>query len=682
MNIAFLFVCYGFALLAAYRLTARLVGHDFLHRAALMLLLFAINLIVPATYAGIVNQLTFPGMMIAGALLWIGEILFAERLTPWEMSGFVRASIAERLYLALWIGYALVVVYAAFNLVTIVMGSVPVESSDSVWVYTPNAINFVQAGTLNSFHGVLAYFPAAYDMLYIWDIAFVSSIAQIPALHGLLFVGVLLYSALIAQFLLRAASPLSRHLVTLAILVLLLGSDLLTDMAFSTAKNDMLVLLGGLASTYYFLRYWAGNRDLRFLILIGLACGLCVSTKLSAAFWVVSLGIAQLALLLQAHGRHCLRKLPGQALAVGLPAIILMLPWIIRLAFQPQAAADTSEITAVGMTTTIAQQWASPFFASLTLFWIVPYLLVSAGNVALINFTERIGRPWKVMAIAAILLGYAWLTLTPLFDWQLGAFYTTLTVGLIVLAAWMRDHRFASREMLVVMLIAQIAMILLIFVPYSAWIDHFTWNDSYFFGINYRYAGAAYPLLLIANFAIIAHKLTPPTPVRETSLASDISRPAWPYGGMVFAVGVLLILAGPLVRGGPEARVSRVQDNAPVGTNAYRWLYEHVQGKSIYAINAPPLALYGKSLANTVYYATPGHHGYFGDQAYQWSEIEALIDTYQIDYVVVSFAYRVFIQSRLLPSAEVDAEIARMREHLDVVYEDDYVTIFATSPTG
>lgn len=682
MNIVVLFVCYGLALLAAYRLATRLVGDDLLHCAALMLFLFVLNLTIPATYAGIVNQLTLPGMLIAGSLLWIGEILVAERLTPIEAPHFERRPIAERFYLALWIGYALVVVYATFNLVTIVIGSVPVESSDSVWVYTPNAINLVQAGTLNSFRGVLAYFPAAYDMLYAWEIAFVSSIALLPAIHSLLFVGVLLYAILITQFLLRSSSPLSRHLVTLTILALLLGSDLLTDMAFGTAKNDILVCLGGLVSTYYLLRYWAGQRDRRFLILIGLACGLCVSTKISSAFWIVTLGIAHLALLWQAYGRQLLRRLPEQVLAVGIPLLVVILPWIVRVALQPQVMADSSEITTTGITYTIIRQWASPLYSSLTLFWILPYLLVSGGNVALIIFAERLSRPWGMIALALMVLGYAWLTLTPLFDWQLGAFYTTLTVGLIVLAAWMRHREFAPVEMLAVMLMAQIAMILLVFVPYSAWIDHFTWNESYFFGINYRYAGAAYPLLLIANFAIIAYRLTSPTSAAEVPAASDIPRPTWRYNGVVLIGVTLLILAGPLVRGGPGAQLSRLQDSSPVNTEAYQWIYDHIQGKSIYAINAPPVALYGKSLANTVYYATPGHHGYFGDQAYQWSEVEALIDSYQIDYVVVSFAYRVFIQSRLLPSPAVDAQIELMRAHLDVVYEDDYVTIFATHPTS
>ena len=682
MNVILLFACYGLALIAAYRLSTRLVGSDLLHRAALMLFLFVINLIVPATYAGIVNQLTLPGLMTAGVLLWIGEILLAERLVPLDAPGFVRTSMAEGPYLALWIGYALVATYAVFNLVSIVMGSVPVESSDSVWVYTPNAINFVQAGTLNSFQGVLAYFPAAYDMLYIWDIAFLRSITQIPALHSLLFVGVLLYSALLAQVLLRSALPLSRHLVTLVILALLLGSDLLNDMAFATAKNDILVLLGGLASTYYLLRYWAGKRDPRFLVLIGLACGVCVSTKLSAAFWIVAVGIAHLVLLAQADRRHLLRRLPGQALAAGLPLVILILPWIIRVALQPQALADSAEITTAGATHTIIQQWASPFYGSLTLFWIVPYVLVSAGNVALIVFAERLRRPWRVVAIASVVLGYAWLTITPLFDWQLGAFYTTLTVGVIVLAVWMRNRAFAPVEMLTVMLMAQIGMILLAFVPYSAWIDHFTWIDRYFFGINYRYAGAAYPLLLIANFAIIVHRLAPLTPAPEIDETSGFSRPIWRYGGIALVAGTLLILGGSLLQDEPGAQVSRVQDNAPVRTYVYTWLYEHVQGKSIYAINAPPLALYGRALANSVYYATPGHHGYFGNQAYQWSEIETLIDEYQIDYIVVSFAYPVFIQSRLLPSAEVDAEIALMRQQLDVAYEDAYVTIFAAHPTS
>ncbi|MCA9907452.1 MAG: hypothetical protein KC519_02300, partial [Anaerolineae bacterium] len=261
MNYVLLFACYGLALVAAFRLAGRLAANAPVQHAALTLFLFIINLIVPATYAGIVNQLTTPGLIVAGALLWGGEILFASRLNVTKAIAFTRTPLAEGPYVALWIGYALVIVYAGFNLIHLVLDSVPVANSDAVWVYTPNVINFVQAGSLNSFRGILAYFPAAFDMLFVWEIAFVHSISQIPAFHGLLSLTVLLYTVLLAQFLLRSALPFTRHLATLAVVTLILGSDLLTDLTFSTGKNDILVIVCGLASAYYLLRYWHGARD-------------------------------------------------------------------------------------------------------------------------------------------------------------------------------------------------------------------------------------------------------------------------------------------------------------------------------------------------------------------------------------------------------------------------------------
>ncbi len=682
MNYVLLFAGYGLALFAAFRMAGRLAANAPLHHAALTLLLFIVNLIVPATYAGIINQLTMPGLIVAGALLWGGEILLASRLNPLENVAFVRTPLAEGPYVALWIGYALVIAYTGFNLIHLVMDSVPVANSDAVWVYTPDMINFVQAGSLNTNHGILTYFPAAHSMIFVWEIAFTRAISQIPALQGLLSLNSLLYTALITQFLLRRAPSLARHLVTLAALSLLLSSELLTDLTFGTGKNDILVIVCGLASAYYLLRYWNGMRDTRFLILVGLACGLSVSTKISAAIWVVAISSAHLVLLVSKDRSRWLPQLSSHAVAVGVPLVIIGLPWVLRIALNPDMLVDSAAISAAGATYTIIRHWAHPLFTSLTLFWIVPYMFVAAGNLALLYFNERLRGVGRPITLALIVIGYAWLTLTPPFDWHLGAFYTTLIVGVIVLAAWLRNRRFAPVDMLVVMLMAQITMLLLAVTPYSAWIDHFTWNDGYFFGINYRYAGAAYPALLIANLALIAHVLTPASEAPDVDTSPGLSLPLKRYASIVLVGSVLAWLALPLLRGDPGAQLTSVQEHAALPTGAYTWLYEHVQGQSVYAINAPPLPLYGRNLANTVYYATPSHHGYFGDQAYQWGEVEALIDDYQIDYVVVSFAYSVFIQSRLLPSPEVDSEIALMRDHLDVVYEDAFVTIFATEYAG
>ncbi len=656
-----LLLVYLIALAAASRLATRLAGGSWLHAVGLTLMLFMGGLSSAAAYAGLVGQLHPSGMMLAALFLSAAAWLVAGKaasLPDVPAAAGIHPSRGVRFALLIAQGAILA---AAAAMIARQLGRPPVSSSDAAWQYVPNVINLVQAGTLHHLEGISAYMPLGFEIIFAWEIAFARSLLLVPIWQSAALIVGLIYAILIADLAVRDFSPAVRSISKISAAALWLGSQTVYDAFSGTGKNDLFYIVCGLAATYYLLCHISIARDLRLAGLIGFFSGAAVASKLSGAPWIVVLGLIYVPGARRSPGWQ--RLLPDATAAAAACALVII-PWALRIVLQADAVADQAEVITVGSANTILRQWGADVFQPGVVRWLLPVALLIIGQGLLLWW--RPGAPWRVRLLPAVLVVFGTLlVLDPQFDRHLGGFYGILAAAAITLTtAAIRRQRVPS-VVAVLMTLVGAQMLLLTIVPYSAWIDEWAWSGEIFFGINYRYAGAAVPLFGIAQVVLLAHVLTKSAP----NAAAPSHRVSWRVPSAVLAV-LMAVIGARLLFGQMDYIIT------PLGLQ--EWLSELPAPAQMYAINVPPLSLYGSGLGNRVQYVAPGHHGYFGDQAYRWDELQGLIEAEDLDYIAVTFAYPVFIQSRLLPTPEVLAEIDKLREHLTVVYEDPVVTVFAT----
>jgi hypothetical protein len=670
-----LFACYALALAAAYRLASRLAAGSTLHSLALTIVVFSANLSLPATYAGFIGQLNPVGLGIAGVLLWGAEWVLAQRVQALPAVAVSTTRTLPRgarlIFITAWVTLGMM---TALLIVQSFAGYSPVVNADAAWHYMPNIINLVQAGTLHEFNGLSAYFPLGYEILFTWEMIFARSFILVPILHGMFYIASLFFALLIMNFLLRDRASIWRSAAITALLVFLIGAKMVLYMRQETGKNDIFVLMLGLMSVYYLLRYWYHERDWRCVVLVGLACGLYLSAKITGFTWVAVVGLAHLTgLLSQSRWRPQWRRLGAHIALAGVPAVVCLLPWALRIAIAPEVLSRNRFVADVGYEYSVINQLTNPFFSGITRAWLVELLIMTAGAALLLA-----GRRWRgawVWAGAAVLLLGLWMQATAVeFETHYGALLTTIAVSALLL--W---RRALPPPLTMLAGLTLLTMILLMFIPYSAWYDIFTWDMVLFATVNYRYSPATYVLFIIMILAVVIHSLD------RSEHTVQIRAPARGRTQSVLAYGFLgalwLALLGQFLLGdlsGLYYRYGYWERRAPEPTHFFDWLRANVRNAVIYSINAPPLTLYGEQLSNTVYYATPGYDGYYGSQAYRWEDVRTLIERYQIEYVLVSFAFPELPQSRILPNSDVLSEIAQMRNALPVVFEDPQFTLFAT----
>jgi hypothetical protein len=675
-----LFLCYALALIAAYRVASRLAPASLPLTAALTIFLWLVNLILPATYVGMINLLRPEAMLAAGALLWGAQIVLAgriQRLPQSAMGGDTRAWLLLRRA-----GYALCgVMFLASCLVILptLREYGTILDIDAAWHYLPSVISMVQASTLNSYTMLLPYFPLSFETLLTWELTFTRSYLLTPLFHQALAAMCLLFAAQIVQTLLRMRRAHLRDFATQITLFVLIGSSIFLGLAHSIGKNDLMLAAFTLAAVYFLLRAWEGEADGRLLVLAGIACGVMVTTKLTSALWVGGLALGHLAYI--AWRRGGLGMILGSALRVGLPALIIGLPWALRIALQPPTTTSFEQLNALGLESTLLRNAGAPAFVDATLARLPELALIGVGVIVLL--TPRNPRLLRILGAGLLLAGLVVQAFGERPETNLAIFLTIVVVSMALLIHALRQREASpARPLLLGVLL--VSMATFVFLPYSAWIYSAPYLiDLTYQHVMYRYVPGSYPLFIALTVASLFLLLTSPVGAREGAAARPAAaRHAW--GGIAIA-GVLLAAAAQyatLSVDGMIARYANFNQHHADATPIYRWVYDHVRDARIYSINAPPLLLYGRDLSNRVLYATERHSGYYGDQVYRWDEIARLIDAEQLDYIVVSFNYPELMQAALAPTPEVLAEIAQMRASLRTVFEDAHISVFATQHAG
>jgi hypothetical protein len=686
-NAILLLICYLAALAAAYRLASRLAPGALLHTVALTGVGFAANLILPATYAGFVGQLNLPGLALAGIILWGAEFWLASRIHPLADVMFAPerppARVLRIVFVAAWITIGIM---GLLLIVQAIVGITPVVNVDAAWQYFPNMINMVQSGTLLEYNGLTSYFPMAYEILFAWEMVFLRSFVHTPVFHSLFFILSLVYAVLILSFLLRSQRARWRDGAVTVGLILLMSTKIMLLMRQETGKNDLFILVCGLASAYYLLLYWHLKRDTRYLVLIGLVCGLYVTAKMTGLSWVGMIGLVHLALLLKSTGRKpSIRALGQHALAAGIPFVIVSLPWAVRLLLRPDIIRNNQVVTDVARFHSAINQLFNGFFYGPSYDWLLYWLMILAG-LALVILPRA--RMLHILGTLLLVVGL-WLQASSIeFETNFGALFTAILAAILLIVRWPRRIDSLPDALAPLLWIVLGTMILLMFIPFSAWSDFFEWEGLYFVTVNYRYSPASYALFLIIIVIALAARWSPKAAaVPQPAQASERHHPSRPYSPLGYVLAVVVIGAFALQTAVGAMRAVQMhyanwEDNFAEDTAFFDWLNSQPGGARIYAINMPPMTLYGPGLTHTVYYAIDQFDGYFGNQAYRWEDVEPLVERLSLDYVIISFSYLQVPQSRILPEADVLAEIERMRAAWDIAYQDEQVTVFRVSRTG
>ncbi|MDX2139776.1 MAG: hypothetical protein SF123_16950 [Chloroflexota bacterium] len=670
-----LFVCYGLALAVSYRLASRLAPTSLLHTAALTLTLWIVNLIVPLTYLGLVNALRLEWMVIGGVVFWGAQGGLAARLRPLPALAFVDnpLSVLQVRYLRYAkIFFAACFVTIVLVIVTNAIRSGPIEDTDAAWQYVPAAVNMMQTQTLFSYDHILPYLPLAFETLFVWELAFVQGLRFIPFFHLAIWIASLMYSALLVQLLLRNHTRFTRLIATYAVLLLLVVSRLSLTLVVSTGKNDILLLLCTLAAVYYLLRYWENPTSLAPLVLVGLIGGVQLGAKLTGAIWLGLLTLYHVYMLMRQHliKPHTLLR---DLLAVGIPFVLVFLPWGVRLLISPASAFDPD---AIGSNLTILRQFSSPEFVSATLARLPEVILVLMGSLLVTAFRNQPRRIFFRTGLAVLAVGLIMQTTDSVSSISLSLFITLVFVSAIFIFGLSRQ---THNTLVLLFLMLLTSMVLLAFVPYSATIYRFPEPINYTFQtIMYRFSPGSYYVFVVAIAASITALVARKQPAEAPRVFTTAQRTHWRYAIIPVALALMLVYGHVIDMDRLADRYLNFRQRFAAPTAFYDWFDDSIRASTIYAINVPSLLLYGRDFSNRVYHPLGQYSGYFGDMAYRWSEIQQLIETYQWTHIVVSFSYPEMQQAGLMPTPEVLAEIALMRRNLEVVYEDEQIILFAT----
>jgi hypothetical protein len=677
--ILILFACYILSLLSAYRVASRLAPSSLLLTSALTIFFWIVNLILPVIYVGMINLLRPEAMIVAGVLLWGTEIVLAGRLRPLPSVEFAPDDGRFRLfrragYLVCGLFFVAVVVLS----LQLARVAGPLADIDAAWHYLPAMINMVQAGTLNYYKMDLGYFPYAYETVLSWELVLNQTYVGFQFFHQIWSLGILLLSSAILQVLLKSRPALFRDVATFALVTVLLASDLTLGLLAGTGKTDILLLFATLMAVYFLLRYWAGEKVRDFLVLAGIACGVMVTSKLTAAIWLIVIAFIHLVYLGKARA-FTIQGVWKDVLTLGLPFLVMTLPWLIRALgydFSRPSPEYIANFDRLARTFTITRLWNEPTFVAQTLERVPDYLPLWVG-LPIILLTHK-NKRWLWLTgigILLVLLGALSIVSYPAWDASFALYWSMLIVSLVLLIIQVWKRNWLPYPLVMAIWLTFGTTALLAFFPWSAWIYEVPYLTEFTYRlVAYRYAPGTYHLFFIVVAAAITYLMTKPTDIAKGTVSI---RSASRWGYLLLPLTILLLAAN---YAGSDMRqvIRRYADFAqhhPEPTPFYEWFHDSVANSSIYSINAPPLMFYGAGLSNSVYFINQRPVEQVG---YRWDSISRMIDEHQMDYIAVSFNYPEMLAAGLAPTPEVLAEIDMMRANLRTVFEDEHITLFAT----
>lgn len=134
---------------------------------------------------------------------------------------------------------------------------------------------------------------------------------------------------------------------------------------------------------------------------------------------------------------------------------------------------------------------------------------------------------------------------------------------------------------------------------------------------------------------------------------------------------VLLALAVQIKSYAPPGDLPGYNEN----TGAYRWVYQHIHGKTLYLLGLRPYGLYGQEFSNRVLYGGDSHHTRLED----WL---SFIKRHQVDYLVIG---RDYAQHEgwydFKPFPPDLARLMAMPEFFKLVWSDNGAMIFSINPS-
>jgi Dolichyl-phosphate-mannose-protein mannosyltransferase len=494
-------------------------------------------------------------------------------------------------------------------------------SWDVVSYHLPNAIDYLQTGSLWTIQGPFGYYPGGNELLNLWGFLPLHSDALLGLTTAGLALGSLLAAVVILGVILGQVLPTrSPFLAGLAALLLLFGCLLLPqfqDILFDFGRNDGTLMFWQLAALWTLLRAFqvplqvlqADRRFSSWLLATGICLGMAIGTKPIGLYFLIG-ALIWVGVMARSDSRR--QRIRLTLTTIALPAALVGGFWYVRnlIKFGRLAPADQLD-AAVGAS-----------------------IFKNLFNPELYQLNLPLG----------------------LF---LGSVVVTLLVGI----------RSKSGPLRLVAAWNAIALIGLVLTPSGA---GFLVADRVQFLIQIRYAVVLVPLtliLVIAAGAMVGSKRQASGSGLET--AGTAALPRYIGGGALVGLGLAMVLqvgsyGMPIGLPGFEGIFFPA---GPEPSGVYEWVQKNLPPSRIYSVGLRPYGLYGFPFQNQVIAA-------LGSAGWRYSDGLQAIRQHQSEYLALSLDPF----SRQAP-ADL-AKILQQPQAFEPVYQDSLALVFRITDQG
>jgi hypothetical protein len=492
-------------------------------------------------------------------------------------------------------------------------------SWDVVSYHLPNALDYLQTGSLWTIQGQFGHYPGGNELLNLWGFLPLQTDALLGLTTAGLVGGSLLAAVVILGVVLGQVMPTrSPFLTGLAALLLLFGCLLIPqfqDILFDFGRNDGTLMFWQLAALWTLLRALQepqeDPRSAVWLGLTGVCLGMAIGTKPIGLYFLLG------ALILvggMVRSGALVQRLRLIAITIAGPAALVGGFWYVRNLIKLGRLAPADQLdAAVGAS-----------------------IFKNLSNPALYQLNLPLG--WFVVSLGVTMI----------------ALLVSKSGPLRLVAAW-----------------NAIALIGLVLTPSGA---GFLVGDRVQFLVQIRYAVVMVPLtliLLIAGGAMLWSKRQAVGATFKLETAGLAALPRYLGGGGLLALLLAMVLqAGsygvPIGLPGFEGIFFPM---GPEPSGVYAWVQKNLSHAKIYSVGLRPYGLYGFPFQNRVVAA-------LGSADWRYSDGLRVIRQYQSEYLALS----VDPFSRQVP-AEVN-QLTRQPQAFELVYQDSLALVFRITDQG